>query len=198
VQTEGLRPKGMPRAFGRNFFLSGYRIFSRFVRPGKPPLRGLRILRSDTDRRAMVTLGNLFTHYGYRFAGVRVTRHRDQLEVDVQTREREADLHIEVDLAGSATLPAGSPFRSVADARCFAGPLPYTFDVDGPTGRILVVRGLRAAWDPRPVRILSCTATYLQRPEFAREPDLAPRLANAFFVENVPYAWKPGVLESFE
>jgi uncharacterized protein YqjF (DUF2071 family) len=74
VQTEGLRPKGFPRLLGRDFFLSGYRVFARFARPGKQSLRGLRILRSDTDRSAMVTLGNLFTHYGYRLAQVKAVR----------------------------------------------------------------------------------------------------------------------------
>src|SRR3954452_15467041 len=74
VQTENLRPKGFPSVLGRNFFLSGYRVFARFERPGKQTLRGLRILRSDTDRRAMVTFGNLFTHYGYRLADVTTNR----------------------------------------------------------------------------------------------------------------------------
>jgi hypothetical protein len=192
VQTEGLRPKGLPRAFGRDFFLSGYRVFARFDRPGKQSLRGLRILRSDTDRRAMVALGNLFTHYGYRLADVAIARTGDRLAIDVTTPEREADLHVEADVGGAAELPEGSPFRSLADAREFAGPLPYTFDVDGPTGKVLVVRGLRKAWDPRPVKIVAHASSFLERPDFARE---SPRLANAFYVEDVPYAWKPGVLE---
>lgn len=50
VQTEGLRPVGVPAALGQNFFLSGYRIFSRFRTAAGRSLRGLRILRSDTDR----------------------------------------------------------------------------------------------------------------------------------------------------
>src|SRR4051812_45952931 len=32
VQTEDLRPRGFPRALGRDFFLSGYRVFARFSR----------------------------------------------------------------------------------------------------------------------------------------------------------------------
>jgi hypothetical protein len=191
VQTDRLRPKGFPAALGRRFFLSGYRVFARLVRPGKPPLRGLRILRSDTDRRSMVALGNLFTHYGYRFADVAIAKGERRLAIDVRTPGAEADLHVEADLA-SPELPEGSPFPSLEDARAFAGPLPYTFDLDAPTGKMLLVRGLRTSWAPRPVRIVSETSTFLARPELARE---SPRLANAFFVENVHYAWKPGVLE---
>lgn len=41
VQTENLRPQGLPTWLGRDFFLSGYRVFSRFVRPGKQTLRDL-------------------------------------------------------------------------------------------------------------------------------------------------------------
>lgn len=192
VQTEGLRPKGLPHALGRDFFLSGYRVFARFARPGKQTLRGLRILRSDTDRRTMAVLGNVFTHYGYRVAAVAADRDGDRLTIDVRTPEREADLHVEADVGPGAGLPEASPFRSFEDARRFAGPLPYTFDFDANTGKMLVVRGLRQAWDPRPVRVVAHASSFLERPELARE---APRLANAFFVENVPYAWKPGVLE---
>jgi hypothetical protein len=195
VQTEGLRPKGLPKALGRDFFLSGYRVFTRLERPGKQTLRGLRILRSDTDRRAMVTLGNLFTHYGYRLATVAIGREGERLAIDVKTPAREADLEVDVDLGAGAELPEGSPFRSLADARTFAGPLPYTFDRDEATGRILVVRGLRKAWDPRPVRVVREASTFLARADLARG---APRLANAFYVEDVPYAWKPGTLEGLE
>ena len=63
VETQALRPRGFPQWLGRDFFLSGYRIFTRFVRPGQPTLRGLRILRSDTDRALMASFGNIFTHY---------------------------------------------------------------------------------------------------------------------------------------
>ncbi len=189
VQTEKLRPKGLPRVFGRDFFLSGYRVFTRFVRPGQATLRGLKILRSDADRASMVRLGNAFTHYGYRKADVDASRAGERLVVDVRTSGAEADLHVEADLGETDALPAGSPFATLADARKFAGPLPYTFDADGE--KMLVVRGVRSAWDPRPVRIVA------QRSSFLARPDLESAvLANAFFVENVPYGWNAGVLEA--
>ena len=56
---------------------------------------------------------------------------------------------------------------------------------------MVVVKGLRKAWDPQPVRVEVREATYLSRPPFAGAD---VRLANAFYLENVPYAWKPGVL----
>lgn len=191
VQTEGLRPRGLPRILGRDFFLSGYRVFTRFGRPGRQTLRGLRILRSDTDRRAMVTLGNLFTHYGYRHADVVTSRERSRLEVRVTTASREADLHVEADL-DRAELPEGTPFPSLDEARRFAGPLPYTFDWDAEAEKMIVVRGLRTAWSPRPVAVQVHEASFLD----GALAGSGARLANAFFVEDVPYAWKAGELEA--
>jgi hypothetical protein len=193
VETKALRPRGFPAWLGRDFFLSGYRVFTRFVRPGKQTLRGLRILRSDTNRAAMVRFGNLFTHYNYRRADVDVTEDHGQLEIRIRTPDREADLHVTADLTSRpAPLPAGSPFRTMADARSFAGPLPYTFSYDERKRKMVVIKGLRQAWNPEPVRVDVKEATYLERPPFA---GAEVRLANAFYLTDVPYAWKPGVLE---
>src|SRR5262249_25052237 len=127
VQTEGLRPVGLPAALGQDFFLTGYRIFSRFRTAAGRTLRGLRILRSDTDRALMARAGNLLTHYNYAKCQVRMEASRDLLEVEVDTGGA-ADLHVLADLAGKpAPLPAGSPFASLQEARRFAGQLPYTF-----------------------------------------------------------------------
>jgi hypothetical protein len=193
VQTRDLRPRRFPTWLGRNFFLSGYRLFARFVRPGKQTLRGLRILRSDTDRAAMVRLGNVFTHYNYRQASVEITDDARHLEVRIRTPGREADLHAVADLTSRpAPLPPGSPFRTMADARSFAGPLPYTFSYDEHARKMVVIKGLRQAWDPQPIQVEVKEATFLERSPFAGAD---VRLANAFHVTDVPYAWKPGTLE---
>ena len=193
VQTRGLRPRGLPSWLGRDFFLSGYRVFTRFSRKGRQSLRGLRILRSDTDRASMVTLGNLFTHYRYRHAQVEFAVDAARLQVRIQTPNAEADLQLSADLTSRpAPLPLGSPFRSMADARSFAGPLPYTFSFDERAGKMAVIRGLRKAWDPQPVRVEVKQASYLEQPPFAGT-DI--RLANAFYVQDIPYAWKAGTLE---
>src|SRR5438045_3942449 len=62
VQTQALRPSFCPALLGRDFFLSGYRIFCRYRTRAGRTLRGLRILRSDTDRRVMALFGNVLTH----------------------------------------------------------------------------------------------------------------------------------------
>jgi len=65
VQTKDLRPKGFPKFMGNDFFLIGYRIFVRYTTNEGKRLRGLFILKSETDQKKMEFLGNVFTHYDY-------------------------------------------------------------------------------------------------------------------------------------
>ncbi len=190
VQTERLRPSFVAARLGQSFFLSGYRIFVR--RAGQPSLRGLYILRSDTDRRSMALLGNLLTHYRYRLAKVSVTERPGELEIKVLTPNAEADLHVLADLESSpAPLPAGSPFRTLDAARRFAGPLPHTFDYEASTRSLIVVRATRAAWDPQPLKVDVRRATFFDRDPFRQ---VEPVLANAFHVAGIDYRWERGVV----
>ncbi|MBW8877165.1 MAG: DUF2071 domain-containing protein [Acidobacteria bacterium] len=192
VQTEGLRPVGVPAALGQDFFLTGYRIFSRFRTAAGRSLRGLRILRSDTDRELMVLAGNALTHYHYVKCDAQVREEDGSLEVRIQTGG-EADLHVIADLAGKpAPLPAGSPFPNLHAARKFAGPLPFTFDYEAETHSIVRIQGVRRQWNPEPVAVEVRTCTFLAHPPFARE---RPVLANAFHLQDVPYRWERGICE---
>ncbi len=53
VQTSGLRPKGFPGFMGNNFFLIGYRIFVQYINKKGKRLRGLYIIKSETNKRKM-------------------------------------------------------------------------------------------------------------------------------------------------
>jgi hypothetical protein len=192
VQTESLRPGYCPRFLGQNFFLTGYRIFARYKTLAGRTLRGLRILRSDTDKKRMAFFGNLLTHYNYRVAQVGCEQRDSQLEIAIQTPNAEADLHIVADLQQAPALPAGSPFTNFHEARLFAGPLPFTFDYEAETHSIVMIEGVRENWKPRPVAVEVRTVTFFDRPPFS---GFKPALASAFHVENIPYRWKRGVRE---
>jgi hypothetical protein len=192
VQTRDLRPAGWPRALGQDFFLSGYRVFARLRTSSGRTLRGLRILRSDTDRRRMAFMGNLLTHYRYRPCRAEVRADAASMSVRIRTPRAEADLEVEAELAPAAAPPPGSPFADLREARKFAGPLPFTFDHEPETRSIVVIEGARQAWDPRPVTVRSVRSSFLEAPAFARH---RPVLANAFYVRDLPYRWKRGVLE---
>jgi hypothetical protein len=176
VQTERLRPSLLPAIFGRDFFLAGYRAFVR-----RGPQRGLQILRSDTDRRSMVLLGNLFTQYHYRLCRFELAPAADSTLWRITTPNSEADLEIVERFP--AMLPESSLFETEREARRYAGPLPITFGYD-PTARELVsVRGVRENWSPRLVTVEVRRAAWLPA---------AARLAAAFAIENIDYRWERG------
>jgi hypothetical protein len=188
VQTEQMRPSFLPAAMGRKFFLNGYRIFARLI--SSPSLRGLRILRSDTDRRLMVSAGNLLTHYNYSLCKAELGVGGGEIRWTVRTPRGDADLDVIARRLGhNAALPAGSPFQSMEEARRFAGPLPYTFDSEKEAGSIIAIRAVRQQWNPMPVEVEVLRCTFLERQPFL---SARPVLANAFYVHDVDYKWLQG------
>jgi hypothetical protein len=189
VETSRMRPAFLPAAIGSDFFLSGYRIFTRLA-AGAQSKRGLHILRSDADSIWMVRAGNLLTHYNYRLCRADLEERGDRLYWTIRTPRAETDLEVVATIGGDpAPLPPGSPFRTVAEARRFAGPLPYTFDYEQSTGAIIGIRAMRQSWDPQPVSVEVRQNTFLGREPFR---SAAPVLANAFYVGGVPYQWQRG------
>jgi hypothetical protein len=193
VQTRNLRPAFLPSPMGISFYLSGYRIFTRYRTQAGLTLRGLRILRSDTSRSSMRLFGNLLTHYQYELSTWTVNRSEGLYDIRVSTPNCRADLHVVADVGpAEGRLPQGSPFETLQDARKFAGPLPFTFDYESETHSIIRVEGVRQRWNPRPVSVTVHQNTFLEREPFRDGP---PVLANAFFLEDVPYAWRRGIRE---
>jgi Uncharacterized conserved protein (COG2071) len=190
VQTRQLRPAFLPAWAGRDYALTGYRIFVKHRNQTGRTRRGLHILRSDTDKRPMKIAGNLLTHYRYRRARINITPARDRLDVRITTPAAEADLHVTAHLADQpAPLPPSSPFRSDRDARRFAGPLPWTFDYEPQTRSIVMIRGHRSAWKPRQVAVEVKTCGFLDQAPFAAES----RLASAFHFADLEYGWDRGI-----
>jgi len=190
VETESLRPAGAPASCGLPFFLTGYRLFVRHRTPGGKNLRGLQILRSDANRRSMVALGNLLSHYRYRLIDVDARRDGDDYRVQV-TESGRPGLHVVARL-NDHRLPSGSIFSTEAEARRFAGPMPFTFDYERATHSMIRVEGVRGPWNPRPVAVDVVAPPHFE--EFGIDPG-QPRLANAFLIEDLPYLWKRGVVE---
>ncbi|MBM3833014.1 MAG: hypothetical protein FJ403_07035 [Verrucomicrobia bacterium] len=192
VQALSLRPSFCPRFLGANFILTGYRIFARYRTAAGRTLRGLRILRSDTNKKTMAQFGNLLTNYHYRLARINLAEAGPCLEANIETPNAEADLNVIANLAVAPVLPEGSPFASLQQARLFAGPLPFTFDYEPETHSIVMIEGVREHWKPRPVAVCVRKATFFDHPPFGNEK---PILANAFYVGNIPYHWGRGVRE---
>jgi hypothetical protein len=194
VDTRSMRPRGLPSIFGLDAQLAGYRIFTRLA--GAQSLRGLRILRSDTNRLPIERGGNLLTHYQYNFSKIAVEEQPGKINWEIQTANHSADLDVTADLA-SAPLhpPADSPFTNWREARRFAGPLPYTFDYEPETHSIIRIEGRRRNWIPRPISVKVHRCTFLDQAPFA---NAKPRLASAFYVSSIPYEWRRGIRVALE
>ena len=189
VQARDLRPAGFPALLGSDFFLIGYRIFVRYTNTMGQRLRGLFILKSETNRRKMEWLGNLFTSYNYTTTDIRETRQDHRWLIESVA----SGLEVETSSApGPVSLPAGSPFADWTEARRFAGPLPFTFSWKPATRQVLIIEGVRQHWKPEPVEVIRHRFAFL---ESLGCPGLI--LANAFSLQDIPYRWKKGRLESW-
>src|SRR3982751_3948163 len=81
VDTKNLRPKGFPKFMGNDFILTGYRIFVRYTNHAGKRLRGLYILKSETNKKRMSFFGNIFTHYNYGTTDIKFTKSTDKIIV---------------------------------------------------------------------------------------------------------------------
>jgi hypothetical protein len=190
VQAERLRPAGAPAWLGDDPFLVGWRIFARHAGPDGRRRRGLFILRSDTDRRALVAGGNLLTRYNWRRSAIAAEVGGGRMTVRVTSAGGLADLEVTAELGRPGRLPAGTPFASLADARRFAGPLPWTFDHEPETGSMVLVLGRRSQWRPEPVDVRVERCTFFDHGPLA---GTRPVLANAFHVAGLDYRWERGI-----
>lgn len=189
VRTRKLRPAGVPEIFGRDFLLAGYREFVRYRSVSGRRLRGLHIIRSETDKRSMVALGNFFTPYRYCHRAIGTS-----VEGGVFTAsDRNTGFLVRVrPAAGGGELPEGSVFPDWRTARRYCGPMPFTFSCDARASRVLVIEGERGNWQPEPMAVVGHRVPWLETLGFSEI-----RLAAAFAVRDVPYAWKKGRVEKW-
>ena len=190
VQTKNLRPKGFPKFMGNDFFLIGYRIFVRYTNRAGKSLRGLYILKSETDKIKMEFWGNIFTHYNYSTTEIKQIENQYSTEIFSE----KSKFKIVFDKAeDQISLPEDSPFTDWKEARRFAGPLPFTFTFNAKKNEVLIIEGVRQNWNPTPIKIIDYHFDFLDRLQLKE-----PVLANAFIIKNVPYYWKKGKIEPWK
>ncbi len=189
VQTKDLRLKGLPKFFGSDFFLIGYRVFVRYKNNAGRSMRGLYILKSETNKAKMAFFGNAFTHYNYR--KIDITRKVEDNKIVIESKQ--SDFRIAVEKSENRiNLPKNSPFIDWKQARKFAGPLPYTFTYDKNEKEVLIIEGVRQNWKPKAVKVVDYNITFLDKMKLG-----GIVLANAFIIENIPYYWKRGKTEKW-
>jgi len=190
VQTKNLRPKGFPKIFGNDFFLIGYRVFVRYINNAGKRLRGLYILKSETDKKKMEFFGNIFTHYNYSTTEIEQVRNGNLTTI----KSAKSNFKIEVEADDNEiTLPQNSPFADWKEARKFAGPLPFTFTYQPETKKVLIIEGVRQNWEPKPIKIINYDIGFLKSLNIRNI-----QLANAFAIHDIPYYWKKGKIEKWK
>lgn len=187
VSTKNLKPKGFPFLRGQDFILAGYRVFVRYQNKAGKNKRGLFILKSETNMKSMVLMGNIFTHYGYTHTDIAIKNENEK--VTIQSAKSGIDISINKTI-DPVPLPASSPFSTWKEARRFAGPLPFTFNYDEKNSTVLSVEGVRQHWEPRPIQVEHYKIDFIDQLPFKNK-----QLANAFVVEQVPYSWSKGKFE---
>jgi hypothetical protein len=190
VETKSLRPKGFPEFMGNNFFLIGYRIFVRYKTPEGKRLRGLFILKSETNKKKMEYLGNIFTHYNYTTTDIQNSINQEFKTIKSVKSNFEVSLNSE---KTEVELPNNSVFSNWKEARRFAGPLPFTFTFNAEKNQVLIIEGIRQNWKPKPVEVTNYHFDFIDSFGFSEA-----NLANAFIVENIAYSWKKGRIESWK
>ncbi|APU10781.1 hypothetical protein A5M85_10970 [Cellulophaga lytica] len=187
VQTKDLRPKGLPKFMGNNFFLIGYRVFVTYTNKAGKRLRGLYILKSETNKKKMQFMGNIFTHYNYTTTDITIKKELKNTQITSLNSNFKIDYNNNLN---DVNLPKNSPFSTYKEARRFAGPLPFTFTYNKEKNSILIIEGVRQNWKPSPIHINEYHFNFLKEVGFKNAV-----LANAFCIKNIPYYWKKGKLE---
>lgn len=191
VQTKSLRPKGFPKVLGNDFFLIGYRVFVRFTNNAGKSLRGLYILKSETDKKKMEFLGNIFTHYNYTTTDINQNSYNGTTKIN----SSKSGFNILIDNSDNEniSLPTGSPFADWKEARRFSGPLPFTFTYNQTDKEVLIIEGVRENWKPTPVKVIDYNFSFIDNMKLTDA-----KLANAFIIKNIPYHWKKGKIEKWK
>ena len=190
VNTKELRPKGFPKFMGNNFFLIGYRVFVRYTNNAGKRLRGLYILKSETNKKKMEFMGNIFTQYKYSTTDITEIKGKD---IHIIKSEK-SKFHLNIDKTkNEVKLPVNSPFSDWKEARRFAGPLPFTFTYKKEKKEVLSIEGVRKNWKPKPITITDYNFSFINTFSFKNCV-----LANAFVIENVPYYWRKGKIEQWQ
>ncbi|MEP2239502.1 MAG: hypothetical protein ABJI22_14140, partial [Maribacter sp.] len=170
--------------------LTGYRIFVRYRNKAGKSLRGLYIIKSETDKVKMELLGNIFTHYKYTTTDI-----KNHIEDDVRTIfSKKSEFKVVIkNTKDEVLIPINSPFKNWKDARKFAGPLPHTFTFDKRKKTMLIIQGVRQNWKPKPIIIDDYHFEFLRKFQFTKVV-----LASAFEITNIPYYWKKGKIEAWD
>ena len=191
VNTKQFRPAFLPKWMGMDFNLVGYRFLTTWQTPEGKQIRGLKIIKSQTNQKFMKILGDKLTQYQFNYNPIQVKTEDSLVTIEGNGINIKLKIHEEPSLT---PLPQNSIFENWTYARKFAGPLLYTFEVNEFKKQLTITEGTRKNWTPKPIEVISFDLDFLKEEKIK---NLNPILSAAFMVRNIPYSWKKAVINTF-
>jgi hypothetical protein len=182
ARLRSMRPKGVPQAFGLDYWHIGYRLLVR-LHSGEERLEGLHFVRSECDRLFLAMAGNLLTDFRFHTARIDVAESGDHVFVRVGGKQ---GFGTQVDFVrgARASLPADSAFASLAEAEACLRYTPRAISVRDGVASVLDISRDETQWRTTPVMIEHA------RWRFFDDVDARPELA--FEIAPMEYQWNRG------
>lgn len=184
VKTKKFRPAFLPSWIGMNFNLVGYRFLTTYKGDDLKTIRGLKIVKSQTNQKIMQWIGDKLTQYKFNYNPINIVTENNIVTIIGTGISIKLKMHEEEEII---PLPFNSIFDNWTQARKFAGPLLYTFEVNEKTKELSITEGTRKNWTPKPIEVISANIDFLNQDSIKQ---LNPILSAAYMVKNIPYSWK--------
>lgn len=180
-RLDGLRPAPLPAAVGLGYWHVAYRLHARAIEESGEPIEGLFFVRSDCDRRLVVTAGNLLTDFRFHFAKISLSHRGPGVNGTIVSPDAAASFEIDRNIAPQLT--PGSPYRSLAEAGKALEYRPAALSgMNEDAVNVVAVRRDAAAWRWKPVTVTSAHWQFLAGRETTLEL--------CYEVEPIDYLWK--------
>ena len=187
AKANRFRPSFFPKFLGLAFNFAGFRHMAKYQQKSGKTIRGLKIIRSVSNKKMMVRGGDELTQYKFQYDPFTI-KEKDNI---IRIKGKSIDVAVqEIEKKEDANLPAGSVFPSWTEARKFGGPLLYTFELNNES--VSITEGSRKYWQPFPVEVLHANTDFFDSPPYN---DLQPVLSAAYMIKDIPYSWKKAVIE---
>ena len=182
IRLEQLRPKGLPKALGVSSENMAHRVAIRFKENGRWK-EGVFIWRRDTDQKLTALLGGRLFPGIHSKAEFNVRETRNQLSLKVKTRQKEADIRLQVeDQKGWKPTPL---FKTFAEARGFFQKGDCGFSCALEEGRLEGMRLKTLKWAMEPLEVKKVHSVFYEK--LARPDASAIQLDCALVMRGIPH-----------
>jgi hypothetical protein len=179
---DSMRPSIMPKFFGISYWHAAYRIYVRFHPKNSAPIEGLYFLRSDCDNEIMSMMGNNVTDFNFHTSPIKVDEQTEITQIEIHSKDARA--LVILDQSKPATLPPGSIFDSIDEAKAFLKYKPNGISVAGSGANIVHITRNEDEWRSKLVSVQGAQWDYFKGKNVSFEI--------CYQVEPIFYRWNKG------